>query len=334
MSDKKLSIRMFKMKSNKSTKSGNRFFKSYKQQMKHDFRIEDIEKDYLKRPNEKNKYYTFETKNHKGKELKDIENKWKKIEEYHKKKNGRKLHSQTKPTINFLLSFSKDFDLKEEDRIKQMEIVKKYILENYSIPIYLVQHNDEKSLHYTFSIFNYDLKNYRPLAKQIDTSKLQDNISNYLKKYGVDYGHSRGIKKTISLKEHNTILEGKKLEKEKELEDLKQQHKKELVIINNNKIELQKENDKLKQINLKYLGELDNYDKELKSKVLEMESILEDFIDLGLIYKNKSNSDLIQLFQRYLKKNETHDKVIKLQNKIEMIIKKSKDKNKGNNLKR
>ena len=319
MEDKTLSIRMVKMKTNIGTKQGGKYYKSYKQQMEHDFRIEDIEKNYLKRPNEKNKYYKFKGKNLKGVELNDIEKLWENVKNYHLKNKKKKLDKQTKPTINFLLSFSKDFDLSEEDRIKQMESVKDFITKNYSLPIYLVQHNDEKALHYSFSIMNYDFKTQRPIAKQINTSQLQDNITNHLKQDNQDYGHNRGIKKNISLKEHKTIMEGKIEEENKKYEILKNQNDE--LILKNKELENKYENMKTK-----YLGKIEIYNEELKTSVEELELILQDFIDLGLNYKGKNMADLFTLFTRYLKKEENQNKFEKLKTKLETMVNKAKNK--------
>ena len=285
--------------------------------MEHDFRTEVIEKNYLKRPEEKNKYYKFEGKNLKGVELNDIEKLWENVENYHLINKKKKLDKQTKPTINFLLSFSKDFDLSEEDRIKQMESVKEFITKNYSLPIYLVQHNDEKALHYSFSIMNYDFKTQRPIAKQINTSQLQDNITNHLKQDNQDYGHNRGIKKNISLKEHKTIMQGKVEEENKKLEILKNQN--EELILKNEKLE-----NNFKSMRTEYLGIIDIYNEELKTSVEELEIILQDFIDLGLNYKGKNMADLFTLFTRYLKQEENQIKFEKLKTKLETMVNKAK----------
>jgi len=326
MEDKTLSIRMVKMKTNKGTKSGGKYFKSYKQQMEHDFRIEDIEKNYLKRPNEKNNYYKFKGKNLKGVELNDIEKLWENVENYHLINKKKKLDKQTKPTINFLLSFSKDFDLSEEDRIKQMESVKEFITKNYSLPIYLVQHNDEKALHYSFSIMNYDFKTQRPIAKQINTSQLQDNITNHLKQDNQDYGHNRGIKKNISLKEHKTIMQGKVEEESKKLEIVKNQNdelilknkkldnQNDELILKNKKLESQNENIKIEQGNLKQI---------LFDGIENLEQLSADFVEFGIKYKGKDIDSVLQLFQRYFDKDKQQD-INKMFNKIQKQIDNSK----------
>jgi len=330
MENKTLSIRMVKMKTNTGTKQGGKYFKSYKQQMEHDFRTEVIEKNYLKRPEEKNKYYKFEGKNLKGVELNDIEKLWENVENYHLKNKKKKLDKQTKPTINFLLSFSKDFDLSEEDRIKQMKSVKDFITKNYSLPIYLVQHNDEKALHYSFSIMNYDFKTQRPIAKQINTSQLQDNITNHLKQDNQDYGHNRGIKKNISLKEHKTIMQGKVEEESKKLEivknqneELKLQHQIEIdklveekqILLNENYI-IQNEQDNLKQI--------------LFEGIDNLEKLSKDFVELGIQYKGKNIDGVFTLFKRYLDKDKQKD-IEKMFNKIQKQIDNSKKQLSKNN---
>jgi hypothetical protein len=326
MEDKTLSIRMVKMKTNIGTKQGGKYYKSYKQQMEHDFRIEDIEKNYLKRPNEKNKYYKFEGKNLQGVELNDIEKLWENVKNYHLKNKKKKLDKQTKPTINFLLSFSKDFDLSEEDRIKQMESVKDFITKNYSLPIYLVQHNDEKALHYSFSIMNYDFKTQRPIAKQINTSQLQDNITNHLKQNNQDYGHNRGIKKNISLKEHKTIMQGKVEEESKKLEILENQI--EELILKNKKLDNQNEelilkNKKLENQNDSIKSEQDNLKQTLFDGIENLEKLSKDFVEFGIKYKGKDIDGVFALFQRYLDKDKQED-INKMFNKIQKQIDNSK----------
>ena len=318
------------MKTNTGTKQGGKYFKSYKQQMEHDFRTEVIEANYLKRPEETNKYHKFKGKNLQGIELNDIEKLWENVEKYHLKNKKKKLDKQTKPTINFLLSFSKDFDLSEEDRIKQMDSVKDFITKNYSLPIYLVQHNDEKALHYSFSIMNYDFKTQRPIAKQINTSQLQDNITNHLKQDNQDYGHNRGIKKNISLKEHKTIMQGKVEEESKKLEIVKNQNE-EL------KLQHQIEIDKLveeKQILLNENDSIQNEQDNLKQILFEgidnLEKLSEDFVEFGIQYKGKNIDGIFKLFKRYLDKDKQED-IDKMFNKIQKQIDNSKKQLSKNN---
>lgn len=316
MEDKKLSIRMVKQKINKSTTSGKKFYKSYKQQMEHDFRIEKMEEGYLKRPNENNKIIEFSRKEQdrrntnrennsndrrknfvRGIRSEDIILDWEKIKRHHLKKNGRKLHKQTKPTLNFLLSFSKDFDLSEEEREAQLQSVKNFITKKFSLPIYLVQHNDEKSLHYSFSVMNYDLKNNRPLAKTIDTSFLQDEIANHLKNDNQDYGHTRGIKKGISKSEHLGILQGKVKEQE---EIIKQQAK---------IIEEQKECNEV-----------------LNNLKIEMDTLMKLFEGFLLCESDKEKYEQLQkMYQRY-SKNENEKRLTTTLKQTKKLLNKVKNK--------
>jgi len=294
------SIRIQKMSLEKSFRSNNRYFKSYKQQMEHDFRIEKMDSNYLSRPNEKNKFHSFRKE-----QIQSVINDWEDIKSNHKKVKGKSIQKQTKEVISGLITFSKDFDLSELERQRQFDIVKGWIEKEFDYPIYVVQHNDEKSLHYHFCILNYDKKTNRPLAKQINTSKLQDKVFDYLKEHNVDYGHTRGISKTISLKEHKTIMEGKVKEQEEKVKNLETNINK----LTKEKIDLKNQIEKLRELSSEY--------------EVEIEGILKDFIDLGLSYKGKSNNELVSMFKRYLSR-DTLEKANRLKEKLEKQLEKHK----------
>lgn len=206
------SIRFYKLKMNEGTKVGKKYFRSFQEQWDHAFRIEEMDKGYLTRPEE--------TKNNKSKvwvDRKKVNNKWIDCQGAFKKKYNKSMQKTTKPVLNFLLSFSKGFDLPEEDRKKQHQAVIDYIEEHFDFPIYVVQHNDEKSLHYEFCVLNFEKKNHSPIARKIDTSALQDQVFDYLKSKGADYGHTRGVSKDQTKMEHIEVLEGKLKTKEEEL---------------------------------------------------------------------------------------------------------------------
>ncbi len=302
------SIRIQKMSLNKSFISGNRYYKSYKQQMEHDFRIEKMDNNYLSRPNEKNKQYSFL-----GEDLQTIINQWEDIKSNHKRVKKKSIQKQTKEVISGLITFSKDFDLSELERQRQFDIVRGFIQKEFDHPIYVVQHNDEKSLHYHFSVLNYENDTNRPLAKQINTSKLQDKVFDYLKEHNVDYGHNRGISKTISMKEHKTIMEGKVAEQVEKINNLEQKNN----MLHQEQINLKNQIKKLRGISSEY--------------EVEIEGILEDFIDLGLSYKGKSNNELVGMFKRYLS-SDTLDKANKLKDKLEKQLNKHERKSGNNNL--
>lgn len=283
MEDKKGSVRIVRMNFNKSfirMRNGNtKYYKSYIQQMEHDFRIEVMDATYLKRPNETNKYHKFASL-----DLDSLLNEWDKINKKHIKHKGKAIQKQTKETINILFSFSKNFDLPEEDREKQFKVVKKFVEERFDYPLYVVQHNDEKSLHYGATILNFDNQTNRPLSKQIDTSYLQDEFFDYLKKNNVDYGHRRGDPKEITNAENRGILEGKIIELEKQNEELKA------------------DMERMKELQA-----------DIYSALVDM---VMEFYEIGMNYKGKSAEELLDLFKSYFvneSKFETlFDKVVKL----------------------
>jgi len=275
-------VRIMKQHLNKSTKSGNRYYKSFKQQYEHDLRIETMDSTYLKRPNEQNNSTIFIN-------VDDVEEEWAKCQKQHIINHNKKIQKQTKETLNFLLSFSKDFDLPEEERVKQYNIVKQYITEHYDYPVYLVQHNDEKSLHYSFSVLNFSDKTSRPISKQIDTSSLQDEVFNYLKKYNVDYGHTRGQSKTISLAKHRTIMEGKVAE-------------------------LKEDNKKLIELNTQYKLDTENLKKLYEDGVNEIADELYDLLN------DENSASFAQKLYRAVR-GKSKERLEKLIAKIERIQK-------------
>jgi len=290
------SVRIMKQQLNKGIKRGGRYFKSYKQQMEHDFRIEEMDSTYLKRPEEENKIHTWRST-----KVEDIENDWEDLRNEFKKKHKKSMQKQTKETINFLISFSADFDLPEEERQRQYDIVRGWFEKKFDHPIYLIQHNDEKALHYTCSILNFDNETMRPLAKQIDTSKLQDEVFDYLKAHGVDYGHTRGVKKTISLSEHRSIMEAKVKELEAEIEAVRKE--KEVAVIQRNEV-------------FKQLEEFKGQNEEMRKRLKE---VLSDFIQLGLSYKGKDAKGLMKLALRTWK-GEEEKKIEAFVRKLEILI--------------
>jgi hypothetical protein len=324
---KTLSIRMRKIEMTKDTTSGNRTYKSFVKQFKHDTRHEKMDSTYLQRKENSNKHYLFNDKLFSEnidketmlKEIAETSKDWEYIKADFKEEHKKNLHKQTKPVLNFLLSFSKDFDLNEEDRVKQFKVVKQYIQEHFDYAISLHQHNDEKALHYSFNVLNFDKKTKRPIAKQIDTSKLQDQIANYLTKYNANYGHSRGEKKTVSLAKHRTIMEAKVQqlqEKEKELQEKNKQ-------IEDLNYSLEKKN---KQIEKMVQENLDNLNTVENQYIEEIENIIADLIEF------KTAQDVESFLKKVARaiKNDKDNRIEKLINKWQKgleIVKERKVKN-------
>ena len=332
----KLSIRLYKQETKKNSygqakkhidkktgkvKTTRATYKSFINQFLHDLRFEKMENGYLKRPEntEENKNLFFDLEledeiftmiNSESEEnLEQIPKLFNKIKKAYKKKYGRKLHKQTKPSLNFLLSFESEFDLTPENRQKQFDSVQNFINKKFDFPIYLVQHNDEKSLHYSFSVMNFD-KELSPIAKKIDTFNLQDEIADHLKEEGQEYGHTRGVSKAISFKEHKSIMESKANDAEEKLSDIKNEMK-----------QLQEEIFKTKLENIELKNENEEL-KELSEELIEdFENILSDLEKLG---EEKDAIQFVKMFKRYLKTN-SKPKLEKLVAKFQrMIIKKKK----------
>ena len=345
--DKYLSMRIVKQEMDKNVTSGKKNFRSFQSQYNHDFRFEEMDDDWLKRPNEKNKILRLDNDlenltniNNRKKNFEKVISKWEEIKIKHKEHNKKSLHKETKPTINFLLSFSTDFDLPLDKRSEQLNCVNNFIISKYDYPIYLVQHNDEKALHYSFTILNYDKKSMRPISKQIDTSKLQDEISNWLIKHNQDYGHKRGITKEITHAKNRTIMEGKVLELNQKIESLEEDKKqivddnqKQLIGLEQEKKQLEDGNQKLKQDNQdleKSKMELESRNKSLETKISSMENniqelttkynevdknykhsieaiggVIRDLNNLSISFKGKDAKGVLNMVGRYMNKFDT-----------------------------
>jgi len=266
-----LSIRFVKqkMKTNTYQNKGSKkqkVFKSFIDQFLHDMRHEKMDDKYLKRPGQKNNEVFFGDLDRTNSEenLEKIPNLFKEIKGAYQKKYNRKLHKQTKPTLNFLLTFEADFDLSEDKRLEQLKSVQRFIEKHFAYPLYLVQHNDEKALHYHFSVMNFG-EDLKPISKNIDPSKLQDLIADHLKEDNQDYGHTRGESKTTTNSEHRTIMEGKILAAEEENELLKIENEKQRILVLEYKQEIEDIVSEL--VNLKNEKDLESFIKSLKRNI-------------------------------------------------------------------
>lgn len=208
---KQMSIRIEKRFINKATTVGNpkskksRYYKSHREQYEHDKRSEIMENGYLKFP-DKTSTNIFKDFNNTGgntpDEIVENSNKLVDIAKADYKENSyrnRNMRKNWKPIINGLISFSEDFHIDDEkNRQDQFSSVENFIIERFGkdAVVYINQQNDEKSLHYSFSVLNYDFRTHKTVGKYIDTSKLQTEISEWLKKDNQNYDHVRGTKDT------------------------------------------------------------------------------------------------------------------------------------------
>ena len=190
---KYLSIRMNKLKFHEGTQMGNKYYKSHFGdwgQMAHDLRDEEMDAGYLKKPDQTNLNYI--NKN-------DAENLWRDCQNDYKNHKSKSLDRRTKPVLNFLLSFSEDFEIPHAQREAHFKVVAKIVADKFGFDkiLYLSQQNDEKSAHYSFSILNYDDEAHKTIARSMTPkvmSELQDWVADELKKRHADYGHTRGVK--------------------------------------------------------------------------------------------------------------------------------------------
>lgn len=191
-------------------KKNNINYKSIYQQIKHDLRIENIENGYLKNDNEN--VYMFEKDLLSDKDLNEnyLKDLWKNCENDYKKHNNKKLDYRTKPFLTHILSFENSFMLDIKKTRELQNYLKEFVLQEFGNFITIVGHRDETSLHFHITTLNYNLNNHKTIGRNLDTSLLQDKISNFLKEKEVDYGHQRGLKKDLTKSKHRELLENRK----------------------------------------------------------------------------------------------------------------------------
>lgn len=243
---------------------------SLEKQIMHDFRLDDFETGYLLNENmqDQNIYVGVKSDTLEGKLKKTLaraKNLWSKAQDDYQEHNNKKMHGNASPYITGVLSFGREFgqDLTPNQKKKLAHTVKSFIVERFGDIISLAYHQDELSGHFHFSTLNYDFKNHK--THEIDTSLLQDEVSNYLSAAGQDYGYVRGTSKDA--KKGNT----------KHLDILQAKH------------EYSKELDET-------IGELT---KELKSKVQELIDLTgnDDWskkLRTGLKYADRGQSERLQ----------------------------------------
>jgi len=205
---KLLSIRIRNSFRNKGTKTPKKYYKSCIQQMKHDLRKEEMTNGYLKHP-EKGIKILYGHNNLNNKYLVELE---KKVDtdylKYHKQRTQKTMKKFSSGLITFSKSFNEDHNENYDKKIKE------FIKQRFKDTIYIVIHNDETTKHYHFQYLNYDFNTHKSISKNINTSKLQDELDEFL---GSEY--KRGIKQ-VKPSKHLDILQSKIIEKERELERL------------------------------------------------------------------------------------------------------------------
>ncbi len=275
-----LSIRIRKHNLNQSVKSGGKYYKSSIQNQNHDFRKENIEEGYLNNPQNKNKVL-FKQNELNEEMLSSLD---KSIDKDYKKHSyrNRELPKNTKKFLSGLITFSSNFQEEHNGYYdkKINEFLKKRFGESL---IYTVLHTDETTPHYHFQVLNYDFKTHKTIGKHIDTSKLQDELSDFL-----DSQFKRGKKKKWTMKRVSNLegkikgLERELEEKQNELNEQKEElntQLEELLNIGHTNEEIKKDTKKLiKRIGV-YVNRIvmsrqeKNLDKEEKNKILLSKSL-------------------------------------------------------------
>jgi len=235
MGNKKLSIRL--RKNDWTTKYtgepggvGTKVYKGVLSQILHDvFERENVKKGKYKDNknfHKLNKKFGIDLDNFDEQEtLKLLEAEWEEINNDHKTHKGKKLPSNTKPFYTGVLSFSTDFMLDETESKEMLNVVEKFIQDRFGNYLTVSAHRDETSLHFHWTMLNYDYKNHKTLGNGLDkevTSMLQDEIAEYLIQNDVDYGHSRGESKEKTKANHNELWESHEIAKEKTLQEIEE----------------------------------------------------------------------------------------------------------------
>lgn len=294
--EKKLSIKLRKVNitdgisiGKTGTKSG-KYYKSYKQQLAHDTRVEVMQDKYIKNP-EKFKLNKMKIWN------KDPDKLLEAAKADFKKYRKYDLPNNTKPIVVGLLSFSEKFHLNEEaDRQLLHDTVNLFLENKYGseILLYNNQQNDETALHFSFTLLNYDFTNHKTLLQPMtvgDFSNLQDEIADHLKSHNADFGHIRGTKGTY--KEQVGIMQGKLNEAENQLEEKDDQLVellKEVQELKEEKSILTKEVDQLNSVKALELSDMTiNLIDEYEGDTNVLDSIKSKLEDLKDFINNKEN---------------------------------------------
>lgn len=326
---KMLSIRM-NNNGWKTVKAKGRTYRSFSSQLAHDFRLEKMDKGYLKYPEreKENLYYRHprfqNVENLDSKEAMDVcQNICGTVEDKYKENNayGRGLRSDTKPIITGVISFSTGFD-PEEKKEQLHKALCVFVKQEYGLILFGASHLGETSFHYHFITTQVNPTD-GSLNKHIDTSLLQDKLQTFLEERDLSFGHTRGVSKEVSNAKHLEIRDAQQKQYEEQKVEMEY---------------LKIENTSLKEVN----QELLNSNKEVSKDMMEyfegFKTELRDWIKLA---KTDGMNDFAKLEQmkklisrvdnyltkgHFVKANNTIEKIEYHMNKIENKISKHKDK--------
>ena len=178
-----------------------KYWPSIKQQLMHDFRMIEMEDDYLLYPLRCGEnLYSGLGDSQEGTDIIYIlmlranlihERAITDYEQHHR----QKWQPSTNEFITGVITFENEFMPSHAERVAQQNAVGTFLKLEYGIVLSLVGHADELSWHYHYTVPAYDFKEHRNQTFNKDVSGLQDRLAAHLLKVGLAFGHTRGTPK-------------------------------------------------------------------------------------------------------------------------------------------
>lgn len=292
-------------------KVGDKYYKSYTQQRDHDLRTELMQDGYLSRS--ENIGQNINT-NFQEIEEKNVKHFWLIARDDYLDRWGRGLPKNTKPIISGLISFSPDMveDIHTYGKELLNKKVNQFLTDKFGKScIYNSLQMEEGTPHFQWTMINYDFKTHRTISNTIDTSILQTEIANFLKKEIEGFDYVRGIPKEISHAEHMEVRQSQQIamkkqeihitEKEVQIQQLK-----------NAEIDHQRKIKNLEEQSFSINKNIEESKKEIQELQDRLTSIIEDIIELGEEQKGKT---MLSTMKKYVINEKSY--------KLEQLIKKA-----------
>ena len=196
------------------------YYKSLKQQLEHDFRLEDMDEGYIENPDQEDSNIYIGGGDRPREDWVEYitgraEVNFLKAQLDYKKHWGQKMHPKTNEVITGLFNYSEHFQIPDPDLVVNAlgHFLKKKFGNCLHLSFHADEHGTDKAGHFHFSLLNYDFRTHKTIGRNIDTSILQDEMIDWLKKEGLAYGHERGKASTDGKlpKRHLEVMELMKL---------------------------------------------------------------------------------------------------------------------------
>lgn len=356
--DKKLNITLqrqdfetiYKKKANGDTKK----YRGYKSQIEHNNRTEQMDENYLVRPENTKKNFYWINKNYdteeKVRELID-----KTFDDY-KKYHKRKMPKNTKPLMQGYISFSETMqqDFVKFGKSKMITAVYNFLRSEYGDNLLTFDlHLDETTPHFHFSLLNYDFKQHRTHSKLLEEAlndkanpmrknEQQDRLEAHLKTHINDFDYRRGDIRSI--KDYHTKRKAHQRHIERQLVKLKElnkshakKNKEQDEIIKKKEAEIKKLDEEFKSATEQYKKQLDGLENMKNTLLSELDEI---FSELGEVIMSEQQIQKVNAIQRIFKKHSTNDNLKKMAQQVEKakkvtnaIKKASKKTSSSNNIK-